>query len=171
MQIPDNAPGADVPELLTRSQMADFLDCAKSYITKLGNQGRLVLAEDGRIRVRETLRLLQQTTGAPERAMPEAQTPAYTDWRERGERARAEMLEIELAERRGTLLPLDTVRAALTSAVTTLRSRLEMLPDQVAAQLMGARDEGHARALLAGEIETALAELSHQVAAIGRKAT
>jgi len=168
MQIPGT--DGEVPELLTKSQFADYLDCAKSYVTKLGNQGRLVLAEDARVRVRETLRLLQQTPGAPERSMPEAQTPGFTDWRERAEKARAEMLEIELAERRGTLLTLDTVRAALTSAITTLRSRLEMLPDQVASQWAAARDEGQARAILASEIETALAELSQQAATIARKA-
>lgn len=167
MDLPDDH--AYAPELLTKSQFADLLDCAKSYVTKLGNQGRLVLAEDGRVRVHETLRLLRQTTGAPERAMPEAQTPEFTDWRERAEKARAEMLEIELGERRGTLLQVDAVRAALVAAVTTLRSRLEMLPDQVAAQWAAARDEGQARAILANEIESALAELSHQAGAIARR--
>lgn len=173
MSNASDAPSA--PELMTRSQFAAHIDCAKSYVTKLGNQGRLVLADDGRVRVAETLALIRATTGAPERASeiilstPAAPAPAdeehrplYIDWKDRKERAQAEMAEMDVMQRRGQLLEADQVRAVVVSAATQLRTRLEMLPDQLAPVLAASSDEQHIRAQLAQHIEAALADLAHE---------
>lgn len=161
------------PDLMTRSQFAAHLECAKSYVTKLGNQGRLVLAEDGRVRVAETLALLRATTGAPARALvavaaaqpveaEPAPQPTFVDWKDRKERAQAEMAEMDVLQRRGLLLEADQVRAVVVSAATQLRTRLEMLPDQLAPVLAATADEQHIRAQLAHHIEAALADLAHE---------
>lgn len=156
-------------DLMTRSEFARHLGVAKSYVTKLGNQGRLVLAEDGRIRVRATLELIRSTTGAPARATPAVLTEEMTDWKERKERAQALQAEMDVAQRRGTLILATDVRAAVVDAATTLRTRLERLPDQLAAQLAAATDEQRVRALLANEIESTLADLSSTFGRIGRE--
>lgn len=158
----------DAETMMTRSEFARHLGVAKSYVTKLGNQGRLVLAEDGRVRVQPTLELIRSTTGAPGRATPEALTPEMTDWKERKERAQALQAEMDVAQRRGTLILASDVRAAVVDAATTLRTRLERLPDQLAAQLAAATDEQRVRALLANEIEATLADLSTTFGRIGR---
>jgi phage terminase Nu1 subunit (DNA packaging protein) len=171
--------------LVTRSQLAAHMDCAKSYVTKLGNQGRLVLAPDGRIELEPTLALIKSTTGAPERALdavmaagegaaqskaeqgrqaaPATPEPTYIDWKERKEKAQAEMAEMEVAKMRGQLLEYDAVRLLASSAATTLRTRLEMLPDQLAPVLAATSDEQQVRARLAVEIEGALADLAHEL--------
>jgi hypothetical protein len=52
----------------------------------------------------------------------------------------------------------------VAAAATTLRTRLEALPDVLGPQLAATRDENAARALLAAEIEHALEELSREFA-------
>lgn len=59
-----------------------------------------------------------------------------------------------------TLLPAAAVTADIASAITTLRARLEMLPDVLAPVLIGEADEGRLRNLIADEIERALADLA-----------
>ncbi len=151
-------------QLMTRSEFAEHTSMSRSYVTKLANTGRLVLSDDGRVRVQATLALLKETTGAPERAADAVVGEQYTDWRERKERAQAEMAEMDVAQRRGTLMEADRVRSAAVAAVTALRSRLELLPDQLAPQLAATTDEQRVRAHLASEIEAALAELAQQIA-------
>lgn len=60
----------------------------------------------------------------------------------------------------GKLLPVADVTADIASAVTTLRARLEVLPDVLAPVLIGESDEGRLRNLIADEIERALADLA-----------
>lgn len=148
---------------MTRAQFADHLGVSRSYVTKLANTGRLVLGEDGRIHVASSLAALKASTGAPERAVEAAASEAFTDWRDRKERAQAEMAEMDVAVRRGTLMQADQVRAAAVAAVTMLRSRLELLPDQLAPQLAATSDEVRVKAIIAAEVEAALAELSTQI--------
>lgn len=150
---------------MSRSEFAAHIGVAKSYITKLGHQGRLVLGQGQnaeRIDVEATQRMLADTTGAPERANPAAQTPTFADAKDQREHYQAEMARLDYEERCGSLLRADEVRAVVAAAATGLRARLELLPDGLAPQLAATVDESQVRALLAGEIEAALTELSHQ---------
>ncbi len=47
----------------TRKEFAEILGVRPSYITKLGHEGRLVLAADGRVDVEASRRLVEQTAG------------------------------------------------------------------------------------------------------------
>lgn len=50
---------------LTRKQFADMMGWSPSYVTKLGEQGRLVLTEDSkRVKVAETRALIEGTEGS-----------------------------------------------------------------------------------------------------------
>lgn len=150
---------------LTRSEFAAHIGCAKSYITKLGQQGRLVMghgANAGRVDVEATKRLLADTTGAPERALDAAASPAFLDHKEQGEKYKALMAQMDYEERCKTLVKASDMRAVLVTAATGLRTRLESLPDTLAPQLAATPDEAQIKAILAGEIEGALSELSHQ---------
>lgn len=68
----------------------------------------------------------------------------------------------------GKLLDAAEVTAAATTAVATLRGRLEVLSDVLAARLAAVRDESAARAILTEEIEHALEDLARQFQAVGR---
>ena len=148
-----------------RSEFAAHIGCAKSYITKLGTQGRLIMGQGDnaeRIDVAATKALLSQTTGAPERANEAAQTPLFIDAKDQREHYQAQMARLDYEQRVGSLFAVDDVRAFASSAATNLRARLELLPDQLAPELAATSDEHRVRALLANEIESALSELAHQ---------
>lgn len=150
---------------MSRSEFAAHIGCAKSYITKLGTQGRLVMGQGDnaeRIDVTATKSLLAETTGAPERANEAAQTPLFTDAKDQREHYQAQMAKLDYEERVGNLLQVVSVRAVVAGAATSLRARLETIPDTLAPELAATQDESRVRALLAVEIESALTELSHQ---------
>lgn len=168
-----------------------------SYVTQLKDDGRLVLSADGkRIRAKESLALIRTTAdpgkagvaahhatqraargageaqapATPETAADDATgpTPGYQHWRERGERAKALAAERENAVAEGKLLDAGDVAAVVSSAIVTLRSRLEHLPDILGPQLAGVTDEAQARAMLAEAIEHELEEASRQFAALAK---
>lgn len=149
---------------LTKSEFAAHIQVSKAYVAKLHAQGRLVLADDGRVDVDKTKALLKASTGAPERAVDDAVSEEYIDYRERKEKAMATLAEMDVAERRKTLLKADDVRTVAAAAMSALRSRLEAWPDQLAAQFSLINDEGVLRAQLSTEVEMVLSELSRQFA-------
>jgi len=62
----------------------------------------------------------------------------------------------------GKLLDVDHVTAAAANAATTLRARIEALPDELSPQLVMLRAEKDIHSLLAGAFEHALEELARQ---------
>lgn len=151
---------------MTRSEFSAHIGVAKSYVTKLGHQGRLVMGEGenaDRIDVAATKALLVESTGARERANDAAVTPAFADSRDKREHYQAEMARLEYEEKCGLLMRADEVRAVVSAAGAGLRTRLERLPDTLAPQLAVVQDEVRVRAVLASEIESTLAELAHQI--------
>ncbi len=71
----------------------------------------------------------------------------------------------------GKLMDAHEVASAVASAATTLRARLEGLPDVLGPQLAAISDEAQARATLAEAIEHALEEASRQFANIAKAVT
>lgn len=114
--------------------------------------------------------------GGGEAASPPAAPPdAHSARRSRFLADKAEW-DAKAAERdyrvsMGRLLEADQVVAAVATAASRLRVRLETLPYDLAPQLAPLTDEGEVRTLLAEEIEAALAELSRQFADLTREAT
>lgn len=92
----------------------------------------------------------------------------YQHWRERSERAKALGLERENRLRDRELLEASEVVATIAAAVTTLRTRLESLPDILGPQLAAEVDEGRVRALMAETIEHALEETARQFTAMAK---
>jgi hypothetical protein len=99
----------------------------------------------------------------------QAKTDGYQYWRERNERAKALASERDNLVAEGKLMDAAQVEAAVAAAATTLRSRLESLPDVLGPQLAAITDEGQARATLAEAIEHALEECSRQFANIAKQ--
>ena len=66
----------------------------------------------------------------------------------------------------GQLMRADEVAAKAADAATTLRTRLETLPDQLAAQMGGHLDEAQRRAVAADTIESILTGLAADFAKI-----
>lgn len=166
------APGQ--PEVATKADFARLQGWAKSYVTKLGHEGRLVLDEEGRVRVHETLALIAQTTRAPERAsqaVQDATGPEYRGDRARKEFYDAENARLDLEERLGKLMDSSQVLAVVSDAAVTLRTRLEGWRDILAPQLAAyAGDEARIRTYLTDEVELLLADLSHRLSKLAELA-
>lgn len=84
-------------------------------------------------------------------------------------RARREHYQAQEAQRAyevaiGKLMVADDVASAVASATTTLRVRLESLPDVLAPQLAAISDENQVRAMLLDAVEHALTETARQFA-------
>lgn len=96
------------------------------------------------------------------------------DAQARKESAAADLLEIELAQKRGQVIPKDDVDLALKTFAAATRARLDTLPDQLAPVLAPVADLGEIHALLAEHLRLALAgiadDLHRAEAALGAPA-
>ena len=83
-------------------------------------------------------------------------------WKERGlhERAKRELAELKLKQRRGELYEAETVERVMIEHLTNFRNKLLGLPAKMAAVLEG-KPRGDIYELINLEIEAALEELSN----------
>lgn len=86
----------------------------------------------------------------------------YAHWKARKERAHALKAEREHAEAIGALLDANQVASIVASAATQLRTGLEGLPTDLAAELAATQDEQRVIALLTQRINHLLDETSRQ---------
>lgn len=162
-----------------------------SYISQLKGEGRLVLSDDGKkILVAESIQRIADTmdpakfavsarhaanrasTDAPESETPEnvtgfdsellAGSARYQDSRAIREEylAKAARRDYELSI--GKLMNADDVLAVITSAVASLRSSFENIPDILGPQLAAVNDESQVRSILVESIEHSLEEASRK---------
>lgn len=186
-----------LPETASFREFADVARVKPSYVTELRKAGRLVLTDDGkRVRVAESLNLIEATRDpakaavaarhAADRAAARSDAtaavddddggvvePASSPYHEhRAERERWQALsakrDYELSI--GKLMDAGEVESAVKHAGTMLRKALERLPEVLAPQLAPIADEEKIRLVLHDEIQHALAELSRDLAAVGKQA-
>jgi hypothetical protein len=138
-------------ETLTRAAFARHLGRSKSYITKLGSEGRLVLTDDGkRVKVAESIALIEATAGqrddvAARHAEERTTTPeqhvdpsmeqakrlkAVSEARRMA--ASADKEEMERDKLAGSLIAREDVDFVLNDFGATLTTHLENLADQLA---------------------------------------
>ena len=182
----------NAPAEMKLREFAAHLGKKASYITLLKSTGRLVLSADGkRVCVAESIQRISNTMDPSKSGVaayhaskrgegeggssPDGEiiVPELTgfelpvDRSYQGSRARREHFAALSAERdykmsMGTLMHADDVLPAVAGAISTLRQRLEALPDILAPQLTACGDESQARILLADTIEHALEEAARQ---------
>ncbi len=154
---------------LTKSEFATKQGWSPSYVTKLGKQGRLAFAPDGkRIDVAATIRMLSRTTDPAKEGVrqhhaagrvdknvtahtrhdapaddvpaPTAADPQYWNNKARREGALAEMAELELAKKRGDLVDRQRVEDAAFAIGRMLRDSVLGLPTQLAPEFAAMTD-------------------------------
>jgi len=169
-----------VPATETPAAFARRLGCARSYITQLKHDGRLVLSADGKvIQVAESIARIAATKD-PSRAararQPEepAQPPAgqgtstddeagtsdFQSARARTEHYKSLQAKADYEKSIGVLVESDAVRNATAEVGQAVRRALERIPDDLAPLLVGIEDETRIRTLLAEHVESALENLS-----------
>lgn len=85
---------------------------------------------------------------------------SLVDARERKVQADAELVELELGERRRELLPADMVERRWSDIVTTTRSQLLSVASRVAPRIVGETDRAKIQQAVDGEIREALFALA-----------
>jgi hypothetical protein len=104
------------------------------------------------------------TQTAPDAAIGERRVDAQA----RKESALADMAEMEVAQKRGELIPKADVDAALRSFAASVRARLDVLPDQLAPLVSPVTDMDEIHALLAEHCRSILSAVADDM---GRAAT
>jgi phage terminase Nu1 subunit (DNA packaging protein) len=74
--------------------------------------------------------------------------------------ATAELKELQLAEKRGSLVPIEAVTATLADELTAVRGRLLAMPGRLGMSLVGKTDPAEVEAAIAEEVRGALSELT-----------
>ena len=185
---------------VTLSEFAKQIGVRPSYVTKLKHAGRLVFAKDGGVDPDASKARIKATEpGAPQNraarrhfeeqrnkppapeTQPEVPPPEDPDdapknsrayWERREAAARAEMREIELAEKKGALLKREDVDFVLNDFGAVWRGLLDNLADRLAPQVypLTTLDETHAAiAEAAEELQREMAEtMRRRIEGIGQ---
>lgn len=162
---------SEAPQILTKSEFAKSMGWAASYVSKLAGQERLVLTDDGKVKVAESKALIAQTTHAPGRASKAAQTVVGGDSRDRKAFYEAESARLDLEERIGKLLDRGEVVGVVAEVATMLRQTLTSRSAMMAPQLAAAGgDEARIKTLLLEHDEQTLAEVSRRFAKLSEEA-
>jgi hypothetical protein len=171
--MPDSGRLDADPNLVTRSEFASRNGWSKSYVSKLGGEGRLVLTEDGKhVLVAESLARIKETSGALERASAPVVPVQVRADRDRKEFYDAEQARLDLEKRVGKLLDKPDVLAVVADAAAALRSRLESFPPRLAPQLAAqGGNEARIKAILADAVEHLLDDLSSRFAKLAELGT
>ncbi len=94
--------------------------------------------------------------------------PLSIQVRDRVETARAELFELELAEKRGELVKADDVRKAAFEKARIARSALMTLPDRVSQLVAAESDASRCHAILDAEVRRICEEISAGEVAVTR---
>lgn len=166
---------------LSKTEYAKLRGWGKSYIAKLGKQGRLVLTDDGKVDVEATDARIEATADPSKQGVAdrwaakrgEPQEPStgddagtdlggydYQAARAKHETHKARIAGLEEAQLTGRLLDAERVIQALTDNAAAMRAVLERLPDRIAPVLAAESDPRRVHQLLDDEVGRVLDELS-----------
>jgi phage terminase Nu1 subunit (DNA packaging protein) len=173
---------------ISRAAFARLRGVNRSSVTRWEQAGRLVLTPDGNIDAASSTQRLMETSGhradvaarhaanrasdiptpqPDEKNEPEARFLGSRETRAeaqaRKESAAADLLEIELATKRGSLIAREEVDAAMRAIGTTVRSLLDVLPDQIAPLVAPVSDLEECHQLLGDAARDVLVRLGEAV--------
>lgn len=151
----------------TQSEFAAAQGWGKPYVSKLKSEGRLVFNAAGLVDFAASLARIKATSGAPERAAPEVQGPAYAAAQDRERHYSAELKRLEWERETRRVLLADDVYGAVRDAGAMLRAGIEAWRDRLPPQLAAiGSDEGRIASLLVAECEQLLQRLADRFAAM-----
>lgn len=160
---------------ITQAEYAKLKGWNKSTVTRAKQAGRLVMV-GGLVDVEASDARLADTTAGrddvTERHVAERaakvgagetapiRNEARADAQARKESAAADLMEIELAEKRGNLVAKEDIDAALKSLGASVRARLDVLADQLAPVVAPVSDLDETHAILAEHFRAVLAGIA-----------
>lgn len=152
----------DEANLVSQAEFARRNGWAKSYVTKLKGEGRLVMTDDGKhLLAAESLARIAATTHAPGRASDPATSPAYRSDRDRREFYDAETARLDLEERLGKLARTSEIIATLADAASIARGKLESWGARLTPQIAAlGGNEARIRRVIDDQVRLLLQDLS-----------
>lgn len=91
---------------------------------------------------------------------PDSEKDGMKELQRRKLLAETEQAELELARKKGEVVPVEEALSAISDAVTILRQRMLTLPRRVAPLILGETDEDVTKSLIEREVLDVLEELS-----------
>lgn len=178
---------------MSQAEYAAHRKVQRSYVTKLKQEGRLVLTPEGLVDVAASdsrivatanpsrddvvARHAEQRSAPPTPPTPppldDADPNDDTRYDYQGSKAKREhfaALEAEASYRAKVkeLLEASEVRSVLAETVTVLRTAIEGLPYNLSAVLAATQDETEIRQIITSEVEAALKNASDRLERLGR---
>jgi len=140
--------------------IAKLLDLSERRVQQLSREGVIPKATRGQYDLIGSVRgyvhyLRDQAVSA------QAGAPDYAAERARYIRARADLAEMEAAQRRGALIAADDIEAAWIAILALLRTRLLSLPDRLAPLVHEQDNLAGTRGLLRATLREALEDLAN----------
>jgi phage terminase Nu1 subunit (DNA packaging protein) len=164
--------------IVTKAEFARRLGVRRSSVSHWAKQGRLVLTDDGKVDVKESIALLRRTarnlgvaarwrwyrerTGATG-AEPLPEVADYDFWRAMRANYQALLAELRYRAATGELLPKPDVGYFLKDVGTTLRVLLEGVADRLAPEVAPLRDESEVKAIVQREVTRVLHDFEAHV--------
>jgi len=160
---------------MTQAEYAAHRGVRPSYITKLKQEGRLVMTDDGRVDAdasdarigntsdpgRDDVADRHQANRSGVQSAPDGVGNSYQAARAVKERFLALEAKRSYEQAMGLLRDGREVESIVAAAMTELRQRLESMAGTMAPELAAMTDEGRVRAYLRDEISHALESASH----------
>ena len=139
--------------------IAKLLDLSERRVQQLSREGVIPKAERGQYdligSVRGYVRYLRDQA-----VRAQAGAPDYAAERARYIRARADLAEMEAAQRRGSLIAAEDIEAAWIAVLALLRTRLLALPDRLAPLVHEQTTVGDTRNLIRATVREVLDDLA-----------
>lgn len=140
--------------------IAKLLDLSERRVQQLSREGIIPKATRGQYDLIGSVRgyvqyLRDQAVSA------QAGAPDYAAERARYIRARADLVEMEAAQRRGALIAAEDIEAAWIKVLALLRTRILAVPDRLAPEVYAAGSLADTRKLLGKTLRAALEDLAN----------
>ena len=146
--------------------IARLLMIDERRVQQLAQEGVIPKAARGRYdlvqSVQGYIRYMQERA----RVSPQEGSGSYTEERTRHEAAKAALAELDLALRRGEVLPVADSEAAVIALASAVRTRILAIPSKVAPLAYAAESAHEAEAIVREHITEALQELADAAAAV-----
>lgn len=165
---------------MTQKAFAARTGYDKAHVSRLKKAGRLVLHPDGSIDPDASIARIRETADPSRSAVAERHAEAraesaagipdadrvglgYKFHQARKMKADADMAEVELAEKKRRLIPVEAADFALSDLSAAVRGRLELLPASLTPALVGLDDPAQIEAHLVEVVESELAQLAAHI--------
>ena len=157
---------------MTRTDFAAHIGCAKSYITKLGQQGRLVMGTEktaGMIDVEKTKALIEKTSDPARQTIPQSENRDEEVGKTYHASRAVKEKYLALAARRDyeksikLLVDAQDAYYHMAAAMTMCRASLERMPSTISHRLIGLSDENKIQLILSDYIEEVLNNTSAEI--------